>query len=233
MEMYRIDRIRKQQQARLDYQDRKWKASWRGRTTKSLITYLWIFIPLLFCVGLWEDMANNRSPRRGWWKNTLGIPDFNDWFMFEVVNAAKKMGKDGKKKQKSEPEKVRGEPPAEGDAQEAPQNKTLSEEEMIKLELAKEEEELGIDGDGSGIEDYDDEDEEFEVEGDEDELNDVDFTDEKLSGKMQGYYKGLEPMFYRDKKHAASISFKRFMRTHIRYYLPGVFHQLLEGQPAL
>lgn len=69
----------------------EYKVSWRGKTTRSLKWYMFIMIPLVIGVGLWEDFSNSKSPRVGWWKNRLfGIPDFDEWFMYEGPNAALK-----------------------------------------------------------------------------------------------------------------------------------------------
>ena len=65
-----------------------YKKSWRGKTSGSLFSYfLKIFLPILVVVALWEDGTNAASPRRGWWKNKISIPDLHEYLMFEVAGA--------------------------------------------------------------------------------------------------------------------------------------------------
>jgi len=53
-------------------------------------------------------MANLKSPRRGWWKNRVfGIPDFDEWIMFEIVNAAKNQEKDRVTVSKESPKDIK------------------------------------------------------------------------------------------------------------------------------
>lgn len=72
----------------------------------SLKWYLFILVPIILVAGLWEDIANEKSPRRGWWKNRiLNIPDFEEWLMFEAANAAEKQINDERKATQKESEK--------------------------------------------------------------------------------------------------------------------------------
>jgi hypothetical protein len=48
-----------------------------------------------------------------------------------------------------------------------------------------------------------------------------------------GYYRSLKPYFYKDAEAARNLTFKDFMRTHVRYLMPGVYNNLVAGQPAL
>jgi len=41
----------------------------------------------MLVIGLWEDGTNPASPRRGWWKNKVSIPDLPEYLMWEVANA--------------------------------------------------------------------------------------------------------------------------------------------------
>ena len=56
---------------------------------------------------------------------------------------------------------------------------------------------------------------------------------EHLMGGDGGYWKSLTPIVYYNKTDAATGSFKKFMRTHIRHYLPGIYEKLLEDEPGL
>lgn len=75
-----------------DRQDEEAKAakevydgSVRGKSMHFLWPYFTRFVlPCVLMLALWEDMANAESPRRGWWKQKLAMPDVNDYLMFEV-----------------------------------------------------------------------------------------------------------------------------------------------------
>ena len=107
MHTYQIESNKRFQEERYRLEDQAYKASWKGRTSRSLWLYLGILIPLLLGIGLWEDVSNPRSPRLGMYKNRMfSIPDFNDWLMFEIVNAVRGGGRKPKKENKSaEPNK--------------------------------------------------------------------------------------------------------------------------------
>ena len=51
--------------------------------------YRWYFkwvLPIVFLIFLFEDATNSVSPRRGFWKSNLHLPDLADYMMFEVAN---------------------------------------------------------------------------------------------------------------------------------------------------
>ena len=142
-------------------------------------------VPILVMLIVWEDAGSHNSPRRGWWKNKIQIPDFNDWMMFEIVNTANAQKQDRGPKQKDKYKK----------------NETTFGEEKVETEetsLAT------IDGD-------DDDDEEMEDQ----------FDEKAMEDRRRGYWINLKPILYKNAKQAKKYSFKKFMQTHIRYYLPG------------
>jgi hypothetical protein len=63
----------------------KYKISCLGKTIATLKRYLLLLVPFLVILFLYEDASNVNSPRRGMYKNRLGIPDMNEWLMFEIV----------------------------------------------------------------------------------------------------------------------------------------------------
>ena len=50
--------------------------------------FLWYFLPILLLVYCVEDATNLASPRRGWWKNKISIPDLGEYLMFEVIGTS-------------------------------------------------------------------------------------------------------------------------------------------------
>ena len=47
------------------------------------------------------------------------------------------------------------------------------------------------------------------------------------------YWERLKPVVYKNAAEAANIPFKQFMRTHIRYYIPGIFRKLIIDSDAV
>ena len=41
-------------------------------------------LPLVFLIGLAEEICNQENPRRAFWKRHLQIPDLADYVLFEV-----------------------------------------------------------------------------------------------------------------------------------------------------
>jgi hypothetical protein len=74
----------------------------QGRVEKSFKPYcLKFLLPFLICIFLWEDTTNVLSPRRGWYKAQLSMPDMRDYLMFEIGVVFEKQDKNKKVKQNS------------------------------------------------------------------------------------------------------------------------------------
>ena len=94
IQYYQRENARRRRQAIEAKKLAEYNASWQGKSTKSIWKYFYFMIPTLLILALWEDASSIHSPRRGWWKNKISIPDFNDWLMFEIVNTVNAMVKD-------------------------------------------------------------------------------------------------------------------------------------------
>lgn len=63
----------------------------------------------------------------------------------------------------------------------------------------------------------------------------ADIGDEELDqseSNSADYWHRLQPIIYSDAEQA-KVPFKQFMKTHIRYYIPGIFKNLITDQPAV
>ena len=90
MEFYAQENQRKRQHLVEKREKEEYNASWVGKTTYSLKMYFMIAIPLFLILALYQDASAQKSPRRNWWKNRIiGIPDFDEWLMFEIPAAWK------------------------------------------------------------------------------------------------------------------------------------------------
>ena len=49
-----------------------------------------------------------------------------------------------------------------------------------------------------------------------------------MKNRVEKYYKDLKMIVYEDAQEAADVTFKRFMQTHIRYYVPGYYKGLIK-----
>jgi hypothetical protein len=52
--------------------------------------YFRYFLPLLVIVFLIEDVTNDESPRKFFWKNKFSIPDLEDFLMHEIIGTNNK-----------------------------------------------------------------------------------------------------------------------------------------------
>jgi len=79
---------------------------------------------------------------------------------------------------------------------------------------------------------------EDEEEGDEEDEGEEEEQEEPSrgggqSGGAANYWESLEFLEYDNKTEAEEITFKELMQTHIRYYHPGIFRELISDQPAV
>jgi hypothetical protein len=57
-----------------------------GKNSSALKSwYLRIFLPILVMVYLFEDIVNEESPRKFFWKHKFSIPALDDFLLHEVV----------------------------------------------------------------------------------------------------------------------------------------------------
>ena len=81
------------------------------------------------------------------------------------------------------------------------------------------------------------EDEEEDEEGDEGEQEEEEEESRRGRGQGRGaatnYWDNLEFLEYDNKTEAEEITFKELMQTHIRFYHPGIFRELILDQPAV
>jgi hypothetical protein len=61
-----------------------------GKTLSTLKKYFLYLLPTLCLILFIEDFTNMNSPRRNLYKGYLGIPDFKDFMVHEVINIFEK-----------------------------------------------------------------------------------------------------------------------------------------------
>lgn len=179
--------------------------------------FKWV-LPIVLLIAICEDAANPISPRRGLWKAQLHLPDLADYMMFEVANVEANQKKDGdelrNKKRKAVAER-----------------KKLAKENRNATTTATKELPAGQETQDTEEEEKDDGNDLYE------EAEEEDGDEERLSQKEQDerakYWERLKPYYYKNATEAASITFKQFMSTHIRFYLPGVFRKLVVDSEAV
>ena len=60
-----------------------------------------------------------------------------------------------------------------------------------------------------------------------------DDDEEDMRQEDMKYWEKLQPITYNSLQDAQNVTFKQFMTTHVRKYLPGHFKQLVSDQPAI
>lgn len=92
---------------------RRWKRSIPGRVFNTLFYYMFLQVPLMLAIWLYEDTTNPESIRKPMYQTWINMPTVNEFFMFEIQNIGKMQDMDrkdrGKKKKKKLPKKPAGE----------------------------------------------------------------------------------------------------------------------------